>query len=445
MKFSLVPRSGLALLLGIALVSTSSLRSQTTPTAVIEGQLTPEQVDQLLGPIALYPDALVALILPAATTPGDIVLAERYLANGGDPDQIDNQQWSDSVKGLARYPVLMKWLDDNLAWAQQLGSAFLNQPDEVMNSVQRLRAIAKANGSLNSTAQQKLVLDGSEIEIVPAQPDVIYVPYYDPSLVYGAPGYYSAYPYVTFGAGLSVGYWLNYDVNWRNRVIWIGDRRHNWHERQGWAHHPGPGPGGGTSNNGWRPWKPPVTRPPFAPHPGGRPRPDYQVPRPRPFPGSPSNPPHDPRPRPVDYPRPDLNARGPIRDHNRPAAPIPTPSNNSAPRPDRRNNHNQPPTSGPLPQPNSHPISVNPMRPNGYGADHPPMPSARPSNNPGVLPNPSGQHLPPPMATRSAPMPGQGRFQGRPSGQPHPAAPPPAPPPPPPQDNPRDQKPDNPR
>ena len=109
-----------------------------------------------------------------------------------------------------------------------------------MSSVQRLRTRARATGALTSTPQQKLVLDGDVIEIVPAQPDVIYVPYYDPEVVYvSEPDYYYG-PYLTFGAGLPIGFWLSYDFNWRNRVILIGDRHHNWRENRDWNRHAGP-------------------------------------------------------------------------------------------------------------------------------------------------------------------------------------------------------------
>jgi len=105
-------------------------------------QRTPEILDSLLGPIALYPDALVALMLPAATSPTDVVLAARYLSAKGDPAAVNSQPWSDSVKALVHYPDVLKWMDENLPWTQSLGQAFLDQPADVMNAVQRLRARA---------------------------------------------------------------------------------------------------------------------------------------------------------------------------------------------------------------------------------------------------------------------------------------------------------------
>ena len=243
------------------------------------------QVDQLLGPIALYPDPLIALILPASTNPSDIVLAARFLNGGGDPDQIDNQPWNDSVRGLARYPTVIKWMDENLTWTQQLGAAFLNQPDEVMSSVQRLRTRARATGALTSTPQQKLVLDGDAIEIVPAQPDIIYVPYYDPEIVYvRQPDYYYGGPFITFSAGLPIGFWLSYDFNWRTRAILIGDRHHNWRENRDWNRHTWSG--GNQSHGEWHTWRAPANQPAFARPDSRRSRPE--IVRPRPLPGAPS-------------------------------------------------------------------------------------------------------------------------------------------------------------
>jgi len=98
------------------------------------------ELDQMLGAIALYPDPLIAQILPAATLPPQIVLADRYVNGGGDLNLIDQQPWDASVKALARYPTVLKWMDDNLAWTTSVGQAFLYQAQDVMDSIQRLRA-----------------------------------------------------------------------------------------------------------------------------------------------------------------------------------------------------------------------------------------------------------------------------------------------------------------
>ena len=365
MKFPFTFAPGLRFLLGLGLAFAATLPATRADE---DAPLNPQQVDQLLGPIALYPDALVAIILPASTEPADIVLAQRYLGSGGDPDQIDNQPWNESVKALARYPQLIQWLDENLTWTRQLGSVFLSQQDEVMSSIQRLRARARANGTLTSTSQQKLVLDGDDIEIVPAQPDVIYVPYYDPNLVFQQPGY-GMPPYLTFGFGLPVGYWLCYDFNWHTRVIIVGDRHHNWHEHHDWDHHSGSG-GKPNYGNNWHPWTPPVKRP-LNSHPDSH-RPYPGVVQPHPYPSAPSNPPHDQHP---DRPQPDNHSQN--NDHNRP----PVPTNNPA---WTQDNHNQHPPTTPVPRPDASPSPGNPPRPSGpVGPSSGPVPTPRPDSSGG--------------------------------------------------------------
>lgn len=400
------PLGGLRFLLGLGLAFTSALRAQDFDP---DAQLTQQQIDQLLGPIALYPDALVALILPAATTPGDVVLAARYLANGGDPDQIDNQPWNDSIKALAHYPALVKWMDVNLPWTRQVGSAFLNQPGDMMDAVQRLRARARATGALTSTAQQKLVLDGDDIEIVPAQPDVIYVPYYDPNVVYGAqPGYYG--PYLTFGVGLPVGFWLSYDFNWRRHTLLVGDRHHNWQEHRDWNRQP---PSGNPNKGNWHAWQPPVTRPPFARPDPHRSRPELAAPKP--FPGAPSYP-HDQHAREPDRPQPDTNVRD--SDRNRP----PVPANNPPVNQDNRDK--RPASSSSPPRPEITPSSSNPPRPSGPSNQPPPLPASnppvpRPEANPGPAnpPRPSdATRQAPPIPTRQPPT----RPEARPANPPPP-------------------------
>ena len=189
-----------------------------------------QQLDQLLGPIALYPDPLIAQILPASTLPTQIVLADRYVSGGGDPNQINQQPWDASVQALARYPSVLKWMDDNLNWTTELGQAFLNQQQDVMVSIQRLRTSAYNLSNLQSTPQQQVINDGGNIEIVPADPQVIYVPVYQPDQVYYQTGY--GPPFITFGIGWPIGLWLDCDFDWFNFniIVWGHDhpRPSNW-------------------------------------------------------------------------------------------------------------------------------------------------------------------------------------------------------------------------
>jgi hypothetical protein len=204
------------------------------PTQGVPRQLSPEELNELLAPIALYPDALVALILPASTVPSEVVLAARYISSNGDPARIANQPWDDSVKSLARYPDVLKWMDQNLEWTTAVGEAFLDQPADVMNSIQRLRAEALAAGNLTNTPQQEVVQEKTVIRIVPAQPDVIYVPQYDPDVVYVQPHSRDFGPLLTFGVGFAAGSWLNHDCDWGRRSIYVGQWRPGWHHDRNW-------------------------------------------------------------------------------------------------------------------------------------------------------------------------------------------------------------------
>ena len=168
-----------------ALCLAVSLRAQAPAEGVAGTAYTPEQLDQLLAPIGLYPDPLIALILPASTAPSDISLAAQYVASGGNPSGIDAQPWDPSVRGLAHYPDVLKWMNDNLDWTRALGAAFAMQPADVMQSIQQLRAKAKAAGTLVDTPQQQVDMEGDDIRVIPAQQDTMYVPEYDPDMVYG--------------------------------------------------------------------------------------------------------------------------------------------------------------------------------------------------------------------------------------------------------------------
>ena len=205
-------------------------QSAVPPPMAAYQSLPAAQLDQLLGPIALYPDPLIAEILPAATLPTQVVLANRFIIGGGDPNQLGQQPWDASVQAVARYPNVLKFMDDNLNWTAQVGQAFLNQQPEVMNSIQRLRGTAAKLGNLPSTPQQQVITDGSSIEIVPADPQVIYVPVYQPSEVY-FDAYYGS-PYITFGVGYPFGIWMGYDCDWAggNLIFWGNGHRRpdNW-------------------------------------------------------------------------------------------------------------------------------------------------------------------------------------------------------------------------
>ena len=193
--------------------------------------LTPEEMDDLLAPIALYPDPLIAQILPAATFVDQIDEAARYVRQYGRAARIDDQPWDVSVKAVAHYPDLLYMMDQKYDWTVALGQAYLDQPQDVMDSIQALRADAQAQGNLVSTPQQQVIVEPGDIRIVPAAPDYIYVPVYDPQVVYYEPGGPS-YGFITFGAGLAIGAWLSRDMDWRDhRVFYHGWRGGGWVSR----------------------------------------------------------------------------------------------------------------------------------------------------------------------------------------------------------------------
>ncbi|MGA2016583.1 MAG: DUF3300 domain-containing protein [Opitutaceae bacterium] len=217
--------------LTFALCIAVSLRAQAPATG---SEYSPEQLDQMLAPIALYPDPLIALILPASTVPSDISLAAQYIAANGAPSGIDSQPWDPSVKGLAHYPDVLKWMNDNLDWTRALGAAFSMQQSDVMKSIQQLRAKARSAGTLVDTPQQQVDVEGDDIRVIPAQPDTIYVPEYDPGLVYGdAPDGYAG-PFITFGVGFPVGAWLGFECDWDDFGIWAGPWHPGWAYRRDW-------------------------------------------------------------------------------------------------------------------------------------------------------------------------------------------------------------------
>ena len=202
----------------LALLTSGRLLSQ--PVVAYPAH-TPEQIDELISPIALYPDPLVSVILPASTVWPDVQSADRFLRGNVDPATIEVQPWDESVKALTQYPQVVAWMVDNLAWTQNVGATFIEQPAEVMNSIQRLRASARAAGILVDTPQQRVVVQGSYISIEPAQLEIVYVPIYDPEIIYVPRGRPLRRGTVTFSAGFTIGTRSTYAFDWNRRAIWI--------------------------------------------------------------------------------------------------------------------------------------------------------------------------------------------------------------------------------
>jgi len=204
-------------------------------------QQTPEQLQQLVAPIALYPDSLVAQILAASTFPEQVVEADRWVQAHPDlkgdalGQAVDQQPWDPSVKALTAFPSVLGNMDKNLSWTSSLGDAYYNQQQDVMDAVQVMRQRAQEAGNLQTTPQQTVTTQDSTIIIEPASPEVVYVPAYDPWLVYGGPivawpgwypypGIWYGGPYLSFGVGFGIGFYGGYGWGWHH---WGSD----WHNR----------------------------------------------------------------------------------------------------------------------------------------------------------------------------------------------------------------------
>jgi len=183
--------------------------------------LSPQQLDDLVAPIALYPDPLLSQVLVASTYPLEVVEAQQWqqkntgLSGQALMDAAKQQNWDPSVQALVAMPNVLSLLNQDVQWTTALGNAFLAQQSDVMAAVQRMRARAQANGKLRSTPQETVTTatDNGQaaIEIQPANPEVIYVPEYDPAYVWGPPvyGYYPALYYPAFGFG----YWPGLNIS----------------------------------------------------------------------------------------------------------------------------------------------------------------------------------------------------------------------------------------
>jgi hypothetical protein len=220
-----------ALMLVVVVSIVPIISASGAANVAAEGQrFSDAELDELLAPIALYPDPLLAQVVPASTFIDQLENAQQVLGGSTDDNKIGNQQWDVSVKSVAHYPQVLQMMVEKRDWTTALGQAYVNQSTDVGKSIQRLRAEARTAGSLVTTPEQQVVTEGSVIKIVPAQPQVIYVPQYNPEVVYvnngPSTGEKIAAAALTFGAGLAIGAWLNNDWDWRGRGIyyhgWVG-------------------------------------------------------------------------------------------------------------------------------------------------------------------------------------------------------------------------------
>src|SRR5713226_5494513 len=239
-----------ALVLASAQVGCASQASQpdtqpavevTSPSSSQAAQAawSPDELNQLVAPIALYPDALVAQIVAAASYPTEVVEANRWIQQNTSlkgeelAKAADSQSWDPSVKALTQFPSVLAMMDENLSWTSAIGDAYVNRPQNVLDAVQVMRQRAQQAGNLKSAPQEVVTTEGQTIAIQPADPDVVYVPEYDPWDVYGEPiEFYPGWvggdfvgPGIAFGLGVGVGVFGGFGWGWHH---WRAD----WHGRE---------------------------------------------------------------------------------------------------------------------------------------------------------------------------------------------------------------------
>lgn len=238
------------LVLALTILTGWSIVAQETPPATRESNSAPppsarpqrsaNELQKLAEPIALHPDPLVSIILPAAAYPVEIVQAARFVKDTNNIPKVDGQPWDENVKSVAKFPQLISMMDSNLAWTVDLGEAFIDQPKELMDAIQSLRAKALKAGTLQTTPQQTVIVTNivvvqtnvtqvvsapsQIVEIVPASPQVVYVPTYPATVYYPPPAYvYNPWaPLVTFGAGVAVGAIIANNCDWHYGGVYVG-------------------------------------------------------------------------------------------------------------------------------------------------------------------------------------------------------------------------------
>lgn len=303
--FSVVIVAAIPLLTGPAMAQQAADAQPAAPPSA-PAQRSSADLEKLVAPMALYPDPLVAVMLPSAAYPLEIVQAARFVANTNNLVTLDDQPWDDNVKAVAKFPSVIQNMSDELSWTVDLGQAFVQQPSDVMDAIQSLRAKAQSVGTLQTTPEQMVIVTNvvvertyetqivyvtnTVVEIVPANPQLVYVPVYNPVVVYAPPPTYiytPATPLIVFGAGIACGIIIaNNHCDWyyggvyygrKTVVVWGGSR---------YPYCPPPPyyrPPPYYPPPGYRP-PPPGYRPP------GYPPPSYNPGRPTPYPANGSRP-----------------------------------------------------------------------------------------------------------------------------------------------------------
>lgn len=198
----------------------------TAQPTIPGGALTAAELEEMLGPIALYPDELLANVLAASVYPDEVAEAANFMKSPGAKDKIDSRDWEPPVKAIAKVPDVLQMMAEFQDWTTALGQAYLTQAQDVMATIQTLRKKANANGSLISSEQQTVVVQQDTIYIQAADPEIIYVPSYEPAVVYVADPYDNAVAagIIGFGMGVAVGaIWADLDCDWHHGCVGWGD------------------------------------------------------------------------------------------------------------------------------------------------------------------------------------------------------------------------------
>lgn len=214
------------LFIALMVITFASICSVTWSQGVMYSN---SELDEILAPVALYPDPLVAQMLPAATFPDQLIEADNHIRRNGGNRDIDRQDWDVSVKAIAYYPSILHGMANKPDWTIAVGQAYITEPTHVMWSIQRLRLKARRLGYLTTNKYQRVYQDGSYYRIVPVQTRYIYVPQYDPQVVYVQRRSSTTSNLISFGLGLLIGSWLNRDVDWHHdRVYYHGWNGSGW-------------------------------------------------------------------------------------------------------------------------------------------------------------------------------------------------------------------------
>ncbi len=231
---------------GVAPQASSAATPNPAPPPSSSAPPSASELEKLVMPIALHPDTLIAIILPAAAYPLEIVQAARLVKNTNNIPKIDQQSWDENVKAVARIPELIAQMDADLNWTMELGQTFVDHPKELMDTIQSLRARALKAGTLQTTPQQVIsvtnvivietnvtqvvTVTNQIVQVVPANPQVVYVPTYSSVVYYPPPAYvYDPYaPLVTFGVGIAVGAIIANNCDWHHGGVYVGHHGAVW-------------------------------------------------------------------------------------------------------------------------------------------------------------------------------------------------------------------------